>query len=92
MALLPSGAWMCSGRGLKCERHFPWTIKCLSVASMKLSSFGNSQWNLFPSCMKFFFCLKKTSLHLFFHLTYFHDGVFCFIFPKSGDTSVLIVG
>lgn len=39
-----------------------------------------------------FFLFKKTSLHLFFHLTYFHDGVFCFIFPKSGDTSVLIVG
>lgn len=55
------GVWHCCrvelgcalAGGLKCERHFPWTIKYLSVASMKLSSFGNSQWSLLTSCVKF---------------------------------------
>lgn len=53
MALLCSGAGMCSDGGLECERRLPRTVKCLSLASMKLASFGNSQWNLFMCCMNF---------------------------------------
>lgn len=58
------------------------------AASMKLSSFGNSQWNLFTCCMKFLLSKNFST----FLLPYFHDGVFCFSPCKSGDASVLIVG
>lgn len=95
--LQPAGLWRCCQVELGCALtggssvsgafHGQLNVCCFNET---VSNFGNSR-GIFL-LVAWDFCCLETFLHFFFLLSYFHDGVFCFVPPKSGDASVLIVG